>query len=323
MSPTSRTTSASTTSPNAASRRLCSISAIRSSAVTMASDWSSPPIAWSATARNSSSERALSRPRSSRIRTRVSGVRRSCAMSSPTPASLWISVSISSSMPLTMPASLSNGSSSPCVGRRCRRSPATMRRTRSLTSSTRRMARRLSSTPVPIARHSAGSRPSASACSTMRAISATSSMLRPIISTPPSGKARARCAGALRLAAVIVDAGHDDVMHAGAGVEPGRRAFDVARDSAAVGAEHGGDPDAARVSPQAFFHRRQPLLGLLRRDRVHVRENGDVDAARHIRGGLPIDEAEQQDDADGEGAGHDERPAERGRADEIRQAHGG
>ncbi|HEY0312555.1 MAG TPA: hypothetical protein VGC56_08675, partial [Allosphingosinicella sp.] len=43
-------------------------------------------------------------------RARVSGVRRSCAMLLPTPARDWTRVSISSSMPLTIIASLEKGS---------------------------------------------------------------------------------------------------------------------------------------------------------------------------------------------------------------------
>ena len=73
---------------------------------------------------------ALVRPRSSARRARVSGVLKSWAMSLPTPASAWIIISISSSMPLTIMASFENGSSTSRYGRRSRKSPAMMRWTR-------------------------------------------------------------------------------------------------------------------------------------------------------------------------------------------------
>src|ERR1700676_209684 len=75
-----------------------------------------PSIALSATICNCSSVLAPVRPRSSVSRARVSGVRRSCAMSLPTPARERIRVSISSSMPLTIIASVEKESSVFCRG---------------------------------------------------------------------------------------------------------------------------------------------------------------------------------------------------------------
>ena len=128
--------------------------------------------------------------------------------------------------------------------------------------------------------------------------------------------------GGLLLAPLSVDPDDDHAPHAGIGLEAGRQALDVAGDSAPIGAEQGREPDAARILPQAIIDRLQPPLRSIGCYRVHLVGNRGVDARRHVGGRLPVDEAEQQEDANGEGAGDHERPAERGRADELRQAHG-
>ena len=109
----------------------------------------------------------------------------------PTPAREWISVSISSSMPLTIMASLEKGSSVFRCGNRSRKLPATMRCTRSLTSTIRLRARALNDMPTARQRSTAGNRPSASTAPTTRAISPTSATFRPITSTSPFVKLRA------------------------------------------------------------------------------------------------------------------------------------
>ena len=87
----------------------------------------------------------------------VSGVRRSCAMSSPTPAISWMSVSTSPSIRLTLTASgrtgrRARGSASARADRRPR--CVWIRR---LTPERRLRARKLSNIPMPTARPNAGS----------------------------------------------------------------------------------------------------------------------------------------------------------------------
>ena len=243
-------------------------------------------------------------------------------MSSPTPAISWISASISPSMRLTPAASWSNGSPLPRVGSRSRRSPATMRWMRRLTSESRSSARTLSTMPITSASANAGSRPSASARPTISAISSSSLLLRPIASVSPSGSGCTTSRTFWVSRASPVEPDHHRIGgHIGR--DAVRQALQIAGDASAVGGEQAGDADVAGIVAQPELDPlplpRRPIGG----DQRHVAGEQAVERRRHVGCGLQVDEAEQQQRAQHERAGDAERPAERGGADEFRQAHGG
>ncbi len=126
----------------------------------------------------------------------------------------------------------------------------------------------------------------------------------------------------LGLAIVAVEPHHRGVGR-NVGRQAGRQALHVAGDAMAVGPEQGRDPDAPGIVMQSIVDALQLPRRRIGRDQARLAGEQIVVRRRHVGGGLPIDEGEQQEGAQHEGAGDAERPAERGGADEIRQAHGG
>ncbi len=124
------------------------------------------------------------------------------------------------------------------------------------------------------------------------------------------------------LAAAIVGP-HNRSVAGNVGREPAWHTLDIARNTMAVGPEQSGDPDAVRIVPQPIADMLELPRAGFRCDDVQLTSNQIVEVARHVGRRLPIDEAEQEQGTQDERPGDDERPAKRGRADEIRQAHGG
>jgi hypothetical protein len=102
-----------------------------------------------------------------------------------------------------------------------------------------------------------------------------------------------------------------------------RQALQISGDGRAIGAKKPRKPDAAWILAQPLVDFLTPAFRSIARHGIRISRNRIIDAARHICGRLPVDEAEHQQNAKREGAGDDERPAECRRPDEFRQAHGG
>ena len=94
-----------------------------------------------------------------------------------------------------------------------------------------------------------------------------------------------------------------------------RQAFHIARDAMTVGTEQTRNSDAAGILTQPVLRRTCCYDGELFGEQ-------SVDPGSHVGGCLQIDETEQNQGAQNEGAGDRERPAKRRCACEIRQAHG-
>ena len=231
---------------------------------------------------------------------------------------------MSPSIRLTLTASWSNGSLPLRVGSRSRKSPATIRWIRRLTSTSRLRARRLSIIPMATASTIAGSRPSASARRTISAISTISSMLRPITSMSPSGSAWVATAArsavrdrGRRRERSLRWSGMSGASPLAAGSRCCRRCDDRRRPNRpAILMRRGSLRNRSSIS----CSRCSGVLAAITRVSSASRH---VVCCHHVDGRLPVDEAEQQQCAQEERAGDDERPAKRGRAREIRQAHGG
>src|SRR3954471_13572590 len=116
--------------------------AIISSALKVRINASDSSIVLSSAARYWDSSSASRNASSQRLRNRVSGVLRSCAILSDTSLKPYISPSIRSSMALRLVASRSSSSPVPAIGRRPARSPSMMLRVVSVIASTRLRTRR-------------------------------------------------------------------------------------------------------------------------------------------------------------------------------------
>ena len=123
------------------------------------------------------------------------------------------------------------------------------------------------------------------------------------------------------LAAAIVDT-HDYGFARDTGGQSARQALEIARDTLAIACEQARDPDAARIVAQPIGNVVQLPLGRIVCDELQLADDQIVEIARHVGGGLPIDEAEQQHGPQHEGAGDGKRPAKRRGAGKFTQAHG-
>ena len=90
-----------------------------------------------------------------------------------------------------------------------------------------------------------------------------------------------------------------------------------------VGTEQTRELDATGILAQSIVDFGKPPIRCVGDKGAQLSAEQPVDLGSHVDGRLPIHKAEQQQDAQDESAGDGERPAERGRACEIRQAHGG
>ena len=126
----------------------------------------------------------------------------------------------------------------------------------------------------------------------------------------------------LHLAAAVADPNHRGV---GRRVRRNarRQAFYVAREATTVGTEQARDLDATGILAQSIVDLRQPLLWCIGCEDPQLFGQQGIVLGHHVGGRLPIDEAEQYQGAQPERTGDDERPAKRGGARKIRQAHGG
>ena len=91
-------------------------------------------------------------------------------------------------------------------------------------------------------------------------------------------------------------------------LKPGREPFQVARCAAAVCVEQTGILNASRILLQMLVDRVQPAFVGQAGDEVQLIGNHSVGSRDQVVIGLPIDEAEQQNDEDREHAGYRQRP---------------
>jgi len=96
------------------------------------------------------------------------------------------------------------------------------------------------------------------------------------------------------------------------------QAFQVTRGSSAIVAEQSCEPDVRRILPQILVDRVQPPLGRQVRKDADLPSDHAVGPHRQIVLRFQVDKPEQRNDKDRGYAGHQQRPAQRSRARELR-----